>query len=113
MKHYILIVPGLGDHLLMTNLSTKFWKIDDGKLEIWLANWKNDAEGFDSKYARLLKKITQLQKKADHISLIGISAGASLVGNVYIQNPRLINKVVNICGRLRMKKTGVPTIERV
>jgi predicted esterase len=110
--HHIIIVPGLGDDVSVTQFWINHWpKTENLSFEVWSADWENYSEDFTQKYQRLLKKVKDCKKQYDQISLIGISAGASLVSNVFVKNSKLVHKVVDVCGRLRMKKTGLPTLE--
>lgn len=111
-SHHIIIVPGLGDNVSKTQFWINHWPKDEGlTFELWSANWEEYEDTFSDKYNRLLKKVKNLKREYKDISLIGISAGASLVANIYANNPTLIHKIVNICGRLKMKKRGFPTLE--
>ena len=110
-QQHIIIVPGLGDDLIKTKFFIDKWKQDDKKCEIWNANWSDLNESYKDKYNRLQAHINKLNKDNKKVSLVGISAGAGLVGNIFMDNPKLIHKMINICGRLRMKKTGLPTLE--
>jgi predicted esterase len=110
--HHIIIVPGLGDDVSVTQFWINRWpKTEDLSFEVWSAHWENYEDNFIQKYSRLLKIVKERKKEHQQVSLMGISAGASLVCNVFAKNPTLVHKVVNVCGRLQMKKSRTPTLE--
>lgn len=107
-KHHLIFVPGLGD-----NVPPFTWAVNRFKSDIFIphiheAPWRPPGEGFKPKLERLLSLIDQLSKDGQ-VSLIGISAGGSLVLNAYLQRKNQITKVVNIAGRLRAG--GIPSLD--
>lgn len=60
--------------------------------------WRKN-ESLDTKLARLSSLIHTLRKKGNDVTLVGVSAGASAVLNVYAEDSQL-TKVICICGKV-------------
>jgi len=108
-KHHLIFVPGLSDNNKLLTWAINRFNKDEFTPHIHLAPWLKRTEKFEPKLNRLLKLIDKLSGDGDLVSLIGISAGASLVLNAYLQRKNKIIGVVNICGRLR-SGTGFPSL---
>lgn len=100
MKNKVIIIPGLGDRVKMTQWATRNWSKYGLEPIVFSANWYSD-EILSEKLKRLLDQIDLYN--GDKVSLIGCSAGASLALNAFIERKDSLNKVVSVCGRL---KTG-------
>lgn len=98
-KHYVILIPGLGDNNRLMAWTTKFWKWQGLEPVVFRMGWA-DSESLKVKLAKLGKLIRQLAKKGK-VSLVGTSAGGSAVLNAYLERREAIEKVVNLCGRLR------------
>jgi predicted peptidase len=61
--------------------------------------WAND-EPYESKFERITKNIDKLIKQGHKVSLVGVSAGATMAINVYSAKKSKIAKVVFICGKI-------------
>ncbi|MDO8429191.1 MAG: hypothetical protein Q7S88_01045 [Candidatus Daviesbacteria bacterium] len=108
-EHSVIIIPGLGDRYLSTKLSTVDWKNRlDLNPYIHLAPWKDDEE-FHFKLKRLTDLIDYLVSQGS-VSLVGISAGWSLVVNAYSQRREDITRLVNVCGRGSAGKNVRPNL---
>ncbi len=103
INHTIILVPGLGDtHPLsrfVLRLATLRWQQAGFKVAIHRVGWR-DGGSYAAKLRTLVEHIDQLADEGP-LSLIGTSAGASLALNSFLERPRSINKVINVCGRLR------------
>lgn len=66
---------------------------------IFVPEWENN-EKFEDKLNRLLNLIDQ-ESREGKISLLGISAGGSLVINAYLQRKSKIHRIVTVCSQLR------------
>ena len=99
-RHLVLVVLGLGDQVGLLKFVTAGWKSRGITPIIYPMGWY-DGEGFKDKLEKLLAKVDSLQNNADRISLVGASAGASVVLNVFLERKMAIYKAVNVCGRLR------------
>jgi len=97
----VIIIPGLGDNIKATSWATKHWRSHGLTPVIFPMIW-NDGESFNIKMGRLLEKIDEYAASGDKISLIGCSAGASAALNAFIERKDKINKVISVCGRLRI-----------
>jgi dienelactone hydrolase len=96
----IIVVTGLGDNGKADEVATGAWKSEGLDPIIFVPRWEN-GKGVKPKLARLLKVIDRESKK-EKIYLMGISAGASLAMNAFIQRLQKVEKMVSLCGRLRM-----------
>ena len=101
MKHTVILVPGLGDRILRHTWFTRQWEKDGIKVVIHTAPWNKTEEKFEPKLDRLLQHIDQLSNPQTNLTLIGTSAGASLVINAFAKRKSKIHKVINVCGRVR------------
>jgi len=96
----IIVVSGLGDNGRGLAVGSAWWKKEGLRPIIFLPNWENN-EGIEPKLTRLLKLIDKESKK-ETIFLIGISAGASLAMNAFLQRLEKVEKMVSLCGRLKL-----------
>lgn len=108
-KHSVIVVPGLGDRYLSTKFSTVDWKTRFGlNPYIHLAPWQ-DNEEFPFKLKRLTDLIDKLTPQGP-VSLVGISAGWSLILNAYSQRREDITRLVNVCGRGKAGQSVRPNL---
>ena len=96
----IIVVSGLGDNGRELKLASTWWKKEGLEPIIFLPHWENE-KGVKPKLTRLLRKIN-IESRDKKILLLGISAGASLAMNAFLMKPEKIEKVVSLCGRLKM-----------
>lgn len=108
MKHVILYVPGLGDHHNRgQRLVLWLWQLYGIRSEVVLMEW-HTADAFEAKLARLLQRIDELSGQDHTVSLVGVSAGASVVVNAYALRQSTVHRVICICGKLRHPETISP-----
>jgi pimeloyl-ACP methyl ester carboxylesterase len=100
-KHFVIIVPGLGDDATKLKFATLHWRHFGLEPIIHSVGWKDDKQDFQIKITRLLGVIDSLDPKRNKVSLIGCSAGGSAVLNAFYERRDVLNKVINVCGRLR------------
>jgi pimeloyl-ACP methyl ester carboxylesterase len=96
----IVVVTGLGDDGKPTALATTGWKKQGLAPIIFVPRWDNN-EGVAPKLTKL-RKLIDRESKGEKIFLLGISAGASLAMNAFIKRPNKVEKMVSVCGRLRL-----------
>lgn len=94
----VIIVPGLGDNRGL-DLLTKVWRWPGVRTVVFKSEWKS-SENYQSKLERLLDLIDKELAKGK-VSLVGTSAGGSLVLNAFSERKDKINRVITICARLR------------
>lgn len=100
MTHNIVYVPGFGDHNPDIQLRLlKRWRRYGVETQFQRVNWI-DKEPFQSKLGRVLESIDKLAGQGP-VSLIGVSAGASLALAAYSARKNQISSVVFICGKLQ------------
>lgn len=101
-KHYVIIMPGLGDHDQRFVWLTKHWEQEFGLIPyVHKIPWEARNESFDEKLVRLKNRIDTLRGKEQHnVSIIGASAAGSFAFNALLAFPQDIVCAVNLCGRL-------------
>jgi len=82
MKHYIIYIPGLGDHYDAGRRSAlKLWQLFGVKTQLVPMQWYA-AGTYEAKVHAVLAAIEIAQKAGYTVSVIGESAGASMALNV-------------------------------
>lgn len=113
--HTVIVVPCLGDDKqvaqFMLEKAINNWHHDGLHTIIHSVHWR-DGEPFEEKLQKLLTLIDTQQDK-DKISLVGISAGASLAFNAFNQRKERVHKAVNVAGRLRAGQATIRSLERM
>jgi pimeloyl-ACP methyl ester carboxylesterase len=100
VTHHIIYIPGLGDHKPDIQLRfLKRWSRYGVETHFQQVNWYDD-EPFESKLKRVLDSIDKFASQGQ-VSLIGVSAGASLALAAYSARTQQVNSVVYICGKLQ------------
>ncbi|MFA6518062.1 MAG: hypothetical protein WCV93_00210 [Candidatus Shapirobacteria bacterium] len=94
----VIIVLGLGDNR-ESKVVTYLWKEQRIKVVFFQTNWKSD-ENYQDKLNRLLVLIDR-EAKLNRVSLVGTSAGGSMVINAYALRKNTVNKMVTVCSRLK------------
>jgi hypothetical protein len=97
-NHIVILVPGLNDSS-ESKLIKDIWKRNGIDIIFFESRWKSD-EKYQNKLERLSRLIDK-ESKNNKVSLIGISAGGSLVINAFNERRNQINKIVTICSRLK------------
>ncbi|MFA9288568.1 MAG: hypothetical protein ACEQSA_01680 [Weeksellaceae bacterium] len=108
-NHHLIVVPGLNGSNFLFQAILKLLQLYGYQVTVFEPHWKT-SEALEIKISRLNKAI----KDIDHnnkLSLLGTSAGGSLVINVFSKQNKRIHKVVNVCGRLRAGKNVKPTLK--
>lgn len=111
MKHRILYVPGLGDHYDNGRaVALWFWRVYGFK--VWLVPVKWYGGGtYEDKLSLVLGRANDAIAKGYKVTLIGESAGASLVINAAAQLPNL-HRIILIAGVNSSKLSISPRIQR-
>lgn len=108
-RHYVIVVPGLGDRDRLVSYAVKHWKQYGIIPYVHLAPWKKK-EVLSAKLERLVSLVDKLSKKGT-VSLMGISAGGSMVLNAYAKRKSRIRAVINVCGRLKCGENVFPSLD--
>lgn len=108
-REHLILIPGLGDRISLVEERLKKIFAPDVIIHFYRANWRN-GENFDSKLQHFLNFFDGISEKNGTLSLGGISAGGSLVLNSYCERRTKVNKVINICGRLKAGKIVFPPL---
>ena len=104
-QHKVIVLPGLGrqrDYNIQIKLLNHWQKLG---LSVYLypIHWSSN-QTFDYKFKEVLKLIDKFAADGSQVSLVGISAGASMALNAYSARANKISKVVFICGKLANTK---------
>lgn len=110
-RHCVILVPGLGDNIYKLEWVKSLWKQNNIHLVIHTAPWNKKNEKLEPKLDRLLKKIDELHTKGYIVSLVGTSAGGSLIINAFSNRKNKIHRVINVCGRVRKGEGVSPSLE--
>jgi len=65
-------------------------------------NVRETENDFDSMLGKIVEAIDALSINGDKVSLLGASGGGSMAVNAFIERQGKVEKVVNVCGRLRI-----------
>ncbi len=99
-RHAIIYVPGLGDaRVTGQQLAVTAWKLQNVEPHLFQMNWAN-GEGLGPKLTKLLALIDRLTEQGKTVSLIGASAGGSVVMNAFALRRDSLNGIVCICGKI-------------
>ena len=107
-EHHVIIVNGLGEttgrfeaQVMGLKLITKNWS-EKYQLtpEIIPVEWEDD-QNLEQKLKQITDLIDELVKTGNMVSLIGCSAGGSLVLNAFAERKNVIEKVINLDGFVR------------
>jgi pimeloyl-ACP methyl ester carboxylesterase len=97
--HDVIYVPGIGDtKTTFQEIAAKTWRLWGVRPHTFPMRWA-DKEAFGPKFDRLLAYIDNLLAKGHDVSLVGASAGASVVLNAFAARPD-IHGVVLIAGKV-------------
>jgi len=114
MKQCVIIIPPLGIDPKMGEKMTQNWleKYSIKPID-WGIFWQESDDDYETRLKLLISEIDKLKKQNFEVSLIGLSAGGSVVINAFIQRKKQIKKVINICGRLRAGKVKFPESKKI
>lgn len=101
-EHKVIVIPGLGDDTKKLEWAVRNWKSYGLKPVVYSVGWRDGENSFEPKLHRLIEAIDGFIENGDSVSLVGTSAGGSAVLNAFMERKDSINKVVNVCGRLRV-----------
>lgn len=108
--HYVLYIPGLGDHNLVGQcFVVRKWRLFGVKPIIIPMIWNNN-EPFNDKLAKITSQVDSLFADGHRVSLVGISAGGSAVINALAARNGKIHRVALICGEVNPAITVAPKL---
>lgn len=108
-RHHVIAVPGLGGENFGFRAIVNSWQRYGFTPHIHNVNWK-DGEAFKPKLQRLVRLIDDLSSNNDFVSLVGTSAGGSAVLNAFYERRNKIQRVINVCGRLKKGENVFPSL---
>jgi len=97
-----LLIPGLGDRTRFIEFLVRGWKREGVNPVVLSVAWSKQTESIDSKLEKLYAHVDQLSASGSRISVVGCSAGASLAVNLFFLRQASIERVICICGRLKV-----------
>ncbi len=108
MEHHVIIVNGLDEttgrlevQVAGIKLITKKWPEKYQLIpEVIPVEWE-DGQDLEPKLKKITDLIDELVKTGSRVSLIGCSAGGSLVLNAFIERKNVIEKAINLDGFVR------------
>lgn len=103
-EHRIIVVPGLGDEVDRMSWAVNHWRPHGLEPIVHSVGWHDDEREFQPKLRILVEMIDQFAKDGDRVSLVGCSAGGSVVLNAFFERRDVVHRVINVCGRLRSGK---------
>jgi len=104
-NHFVIIVPGLGDKIYTSTIILWYFRRYGLKPIVHPVGWHDSDNTFRPKLNPLVKLIDNYHRGGNKVSLIGTSAGGSAVLNAFIERKKVVYRVVNVCGRLRVGAT--------
>ena len=111
MKHFILYIPGLGDHYDNgRSFALWFWRVYGLKVSLVPMKWDSGGR-YEDKLAPVINAARRAEEKGYTVTLIGESAGASLAINAAAQLSD-IHKIILIAGVNSSKLPISPHIQR-
>ena len=106
LKHHIIYVPGIGDNRAMgQDYGIYSWRLWGVRGHYHPVGWA-DGEAFAPKLERLLGEIDDYLAAGDTVSLLGFSAGASVVLNAFAERRTQLAAVVCISGKINHPKSA-------
>ncbi len=100
-RHAIIYITGLSDNNpRFQKFAIKTWRIYGVEPIFFQTGW-GEASSFSEKVDRLVDLIDTQHEDGKNVSLVGVSAGASLAVAAYAKRKTTVNKVIFICGKLR------------
>lgn len=98
--HTIIYVTGLGDSKArFQKKAVSSWRIFSVQPLFFQTKWA-DGKPFSEKLDRLIDLIDDSNKRGHKVSLVGVSAGASMALSAFSLRKETINGVVCICGKI-------------
>jgi len=106
LMQHIIYLPGVGDHKnsKIQIRALKKWKRRGIDTHFHHIYW-NDEDSFKDKLNAVLSLIDELYDKDSSVSIVGVSAGASMAMNAYIERKNKISAVIFICGKIKNSQT--------
>ncbi len=99
-QHHIIYVPGILDNIYhLQSLSVATWRLYGVRGHCHPIPWAGQ-EDYQPKIDRLVAEINGYLANGHRVSLVGASAGASAVLNVYALRPDKISSVGLICAKI-------------
>lgn len=106
MTHYVIYLPGVGDHRNgdVQKMAIQRWRKFSLDPYFWMMGWSN-SESYKNKFNKILKFIDELTEQHHKVSLVGVSAGASMAMNIYHARSSKVNAAIFICGKINNPQT--------
>jgi predicted esterase len=105
MAHNVIYITGFGDHRPYAHDKLiKLWKLWGLKPHYCPVGWDLKV-AYEDMVSKVEKMADSLAAKGESLSIVGVSAGASLAMNIYADQPEKFNKAIFISGKLLYPET--------
>lgn len=100
MQHHVIYIPGILDDIAKVQSTlVRLWRAYDVHPHTHVMPWLGETD-YDASKARLYREIDARHSDGHLITLVGASAGASVVLNGYIELPDKVSGLVLICPKV-------------
>lgn len=102
-EHHVVFIPGIGDQYFgkyMANAYRLFWDLRGFPLHIVGPTWSRGS--YEPKQELVLGTVDDLTNQGLTTSIVGVSAGDSLGGNVFCLRKERVKGFINVTGRSRV-----------
>lgn len=101
-KHHVIILPTLMDDVAAVRFFTGFWSLFGLTPVVLKFGWKEmkNEDDFKQGYEKVTIEVDRLAKLG-RVSLVGCSAGGSVLIKVFAEKKNIVHRVVDVCGALR------------
>jgi pimeloyl-ACP methyl ester carboxylesterase len=104
-QHHVIYVPGILDDIYhIQSCAVKLWRLFGVYGHCHVMPWAGP-EDYTAKIQRLQAEIDDYLTRGHRVSLVGASAGASAVLNIYAEHPHDIAGVALICPKINHPET--------
>lgn len=111
-RHNVVILSGLSNGVENIRRAINWWRNKGLEPHVLKVGWRDGSAEFQPKLDEILGHIDNLSDQG-RLSVVGTSAGGSVALNVLLHRPDLVERAVNICGRLRAGKRRWRSLERM
>lgn len=104
-QHHVIYIPGIGDSRPWAqDKILRLWKLWNIGAHYSPVYWDIN-EPYEDKLAKLTKLVDKLYSQDNLVTIVGVSAGASMAMNVFAAQKAKISRAAFICGKLLYPET--------
>lgn len=98
---HVIYVTGLGDTKKRgQRTAVALWRLHGVTPHFFESDWSNVDETFEHKFARLIALIDRVSMGGKRVSIVGVSAGASITLHAYAAKRKQLHGVVCVSGKI-------------